>query len=278
MLAAPGKLLVDFGLRRAHGAEAGLMAARASYIAGFAGTATVLAGEQFGIPLFGTMAHSFIEAFDDEIGGFRDVRPHRGPTMSCCCSTPMTPRRRPAKSWRWRRGSSKPASPFAASGSTAAISSRCRRSVRAILDAGGLKDMTIFASGGLDEDSLARLRQGQARRSTASASAPASPHPPTCRRSTASTNCRNMPACRGASARKTRPPGPAASRCGGAMTREAAWPAMCCTLADHETAGEPLIHPVMHGGKRSQAKPSLDDIRKHAKRELESPAAKHCGN
>ena len=42
-LAAPGKLLVDFGLRRAHGAEAGLMAARASYIAGFAGTATVLA-------------------------------------------------------------------------------------------------------------------------------------------------------------------------------------------------------------------------------------------
>ncbi len=43
VLAAPGKLLVDFGLRRAHGAEAGLLAARASYIAGFAGTATVLA-------------------------------------------------------------------------------------------------------------------------------------------------------------------------------------------------------------------------------------------
>ena len=51
VLAAPGKLLVDFGLRRAHGAEAGLMAARASYIAGFAGTATVLAGELCGIPL-----------------------------------------------------------------------------------------------------------------------------------------------------------------------------------------------------------------------------------
>src|ERR1700680_4246617 len=51
MLAAPGKLMVDFGLRRAHGAEAGVMAARASYIAGFAGTATVLAGENFGIPL-----------------------------------------------------------------------------------------------------------------------------------------------------------------------------------------------------------------------------------
>ena len=63
VLAAPGKLLVDFGLRRAHGAEAGLMAARASYIAGFAGTATMLAEEEFGIPTFGTMAHSFVEAY-----------------------------------------------------------------------------------------------------------------------------------------------------------------------------------------------------------------------
>ena len=70
VLAAPGKLLVDFGLRRAHGAEAGLMAARASYLAGFAGTATVLADELFGIPSFGTMAHSFIEAHDDEATAF----------------------------------------------------------------------------------------------------------------------------------------------------------------------------------------------------------------
>jgi nicotinate phosphoribosyltransferase len=56
VLLAPNKQLVDFGFRRAHGAEAGLLAARASYIAGFAGTATVLAGKLFGIPLYGTMA------------------------------------------------------------------------------------------------------------------------------------------------------------------------------------------------------------------------------
>src|SRR3989337_1941072 len=61
VLIAPGKLLVDFGLRRAHGAEAGLLAARASYLAGFAGSATVLAAPLFGIPIFGTMAHSFIQ-------------------------------------------------------------------------------------------------------------------------------------------------------------------------------------------------------------------------
>jgi nicotinate phosphoribosyltransferase len=63
VLLAPNKLLIDFGLRRAHGADAGLMAARASYIAGFAGTATVLAKKEFGIPIYGTMAHSFVQAF-----------------------------------------------------------------------------------------------------------------------------------------------------------------------------------------------------------------------
>ncbi|RMD61858.1 MAG: nicotinate phosphoribosyltransferase, partial [Alphaproteobacteria bacterium] len=70
VLAAPGRTLVDFGLRRAHGAEAGLLAARAAYIAGFAGTATVLAHRMFGIPMYGTMAHSFIQAHDDETEAF----------------------------------------------------------------------------------------------------------------------------------------------------------------------------------------------------------------
>src|SRR6202047_5169783 len=70
VLAAPGKLLVYFGLRRGHGAEAGVMAARASYLAGFAGSATVLAGKLYGLPLYGTMAHSFIEAWDDEAAAF----------------------------------------------------------------------------------------------------------------------------------------------------------------------------------------------------------------
>jgi nicotinate phosphoribosyltransferase len=67
VLAAPGKTLVDFGLRRAHGTEAGLLAARTAYIAGFDGTATVRAGQRFGIPLYGTMAHSFVQAYDSEV-------------------------------------------------------------------------------------------------------------------------------------------------------------------------------------------------------------------
>jgi nicotinate phosphoribosyltransferase len=70
VLVSGGKPLIDFGLRRAHGAEAGLLAARASYLAGFAGTATVLAGMTYGVPLYGTMAHSFVLAHQDEALAF----------------------------------------------------------------------------------------------------------------------------------------------------------------------------------------------------------------
>ena len=87
MLAAPGKLLVDFGLRRAHGAEAGLMAARASYIAGFAGTATMLAEKLYGIPTFGTMAHSFIQAYDDESRAFEDFARSRPQNLTFLIDT-----------------------------------------------------------------------------------------------------------------------------------------------------------------------------------------------
>src|SRR5208282_3208983 len=70
VLTAPGKMLVDFGLRRAHGAEAGLLSARASYLAGFTGTATLEAGRQFRIPVYGTMAHSYVQAHADEAAAF----------------------------------------------------------------------------------------------------------------------------------------------------------------------------------------------------------------
>src|SRR6185295_7629565 len=70
VMAAGGKLLVDFGLRRPHGAEAGLFAARASYLAGFDGTATTLAGKLYDIPLYGTMAHAYVQAHRSEAAAF----------------------------------------------------------------------------------------------------------------------------------------------------------------------------------------------------------------
>src|SRR5690348_6844138 len=72
VLAAPGKILSDFGLRTAHGAEAGLFSARASYLAGFSSAANVLAGERYGIPVVGTMAHSFVQVHGDEMKAFEN--------------------------------------------------------------------------------------------------------------------------------------------------------------------------------------------------------------
>src|SRR2546422_261688 len=68
VLAAPEKELVDFGLRRAHGAEAGLLAARASYLVGFSGTATVQAGAPLGPPGDGPGAHPFLSTHRGRMG------------------------------------------------------------------------------------------------------------------------------------------------------------------------------------------------------------------
>jgi nicotinate phosphoribosyltransferase len=77
-LAAEGDVVIDFGLRRAHGPNGGLMASRACYVGGVHATSNVLAGKEFGIPVRGTHAHSWIESFPKEIDSFRayaDVYP-----------------------------------------------------------------------------------------------------------------------------------------------------------------------------------------------------------
>jgi nicotinate phosphoribosyltransferase len=69
--AAKGKSVIEFGLRREHGIDAGMKVARSSYIAGCQGTSNVLAGMAYGIPVFGTMAHSFVMSYPKEIDAFR---------------------------------------------------------------------------------------------------------------------------------------------------------------------------------------------------------------
>jgi nicotinate phosphoribosyltransferase len=161
VLAAPGKLLVDFGLRRAHGSEAGLMAARASYIAGFAGTATLQAGRLWDIPLFGTMAHSFIQTYDDEAQAFEDFarsHPDRLTLLLDTYDTEAAARKVVALAPRLREAGIRVGGVRLDSGDLAALS----KSVRRILDDGGLADVTIFASGGLDEDDLAAFSRANA--------------------------------------------------------------------------------------------------------------------
>lgn len=156
VLAASGRTLVDFGFRRAHGADAGLHAARASYIAGFAGTATVEAERTFGICAYGTMAHSFIEAHDSEEAAFLAFARARREGLTFLIDTYDTEaaahtvvRIAPvlaAEGIRIR-------AVRVDSGDVGALAVR----VRAILDAGGLSGVTIFASGGLDERAVAAL-------------------------------------------------------------------------------------------------------------------------
>ncbi|MFO0871368.1 MAG: nicotinate phosphoribosyltransferase [Pirellulales bacterium] len=156
VLAAPDKLLVDFGLRRAHGAEAGLLAARAAYLAGYSGTATVAAGEQFGIPLYGTMAHSFIQAHDDELTAFEHfarANPDRVVLLIDTYDTERGAEKVVELSRRLQGTGIRIQGVRLDSGDLAEHARRVRR----ILDAGGLHEVTIFASGNLDEGKLREL-------------------------------------------------------------------------------------------------------------------------
>lgn len=143
-------ILVDFGLRRAHGAEAGLLAAFASYIAGFVGTSTVLAEPLYGIPIYGTMAHSYVEAHEDELDAFvkfalanpnnttllidtYDV--HKGAQKAIAAAKELAKKGITVRAVRID------------SGNILTLS----KEVRKILDEGGFKDIKIFASGNLDE-------------------------------------------------------------------------------------------------------------------------------
>jgi nicotinate phosphoribosyltransferase len=154
VLAAPGKLLVDFGLRRAHGAEAGLLAARASHIAGFAGTATMLAEQRFGIPLYGTMAHSFVEAHNSEVLAFEHFARARPQGIVLLIDTYDTERAAARVVALAKRLANDGISIRGVRLDSGDLADHAHR-VRAILDEGGLRDAIIFASGGLDEDQLA---------------------------------------------------------------------------------------------------------------------------
>jgi len=161
VIAAPGKLLVDFGLRRAHGAEAGLLAARAAYIAGYSGTATVAAGQRMGIPVFGTMAHSFVEAHDDETAAFQrfaEACPQNVVLLIDTYDTEAGARKVVELAPRLAQRGIRVKGVRLDSGDLAALA----RSVRRILDEGGLSEATLFASGNIDEDRIRDLLAGGA--------------------------------------------------------------------------------------------------------------------
>ena len=153
---AAGRRLIEFGLRRAQGADAGLIAARASYIAGFNGTSNVLAGKRYSIPVFGTMSHSFVMAHENERRAFEDFLRTFPKVNTMLVDTYDTV--------RGVRNVADLASRLAGEGiriqairlDSGNLEDLSRQS-RKILDQRGLTDVAIFASGNLDEQKIADL-------------------------------------------------------------------------------------------------------------------------
>jgi len=266
VLMAPEKLLVDFGLRRAHGAEAGLLAARASYITGFSGSATVQAGMEFGIPLFGTMAHSFVQAHEDETLAFEHfahAQPDNVVLLIDTYDTEEAARKVVRLAPKLESKGIRIKGVRIDSGNLADHA----RQVRKILDAGGLQHVTIFASGDLDEYVL---------RDMFASGAPIDGLGIGTRMDTSS----DMPYLDCAYKLQEYAGKPRRKRSEGKQT----WPGRkqvyrsydtdgciesdIVTLENDKQAGEALIRPMMLGGNRLAEAVPLEDIRRNASANL----------
>jgi nicotinate phosphoribosyltransferase len=265
VLAAPGKILSDFGLRTAHGAEAGLFSARASYIAGFSSAANVLAGERYGIPIVGTMAHSFIQVHDDEMTAFENFARSRPDGVILLIDTYDT-----------EAGARKVvelAPKLKADGITirgvridSGDLSAMAKKVRGILDVGGLKDVIILVSGGINEDVLLKM---------AAAKAPidgfgigvnldASIDAPSLDCAYKLQDYAGRPRRKLSEGKETWPGRKQVWRASDAQGRMRS---DVLSLENDRQDGEALIVSVMRGGKRAGS-PSLAQIRERAAREL----------
>jgi len=147
--ASDARPVVEFGGRRAHGPEAAVHAARAAYLAGCQGTSNVEAGSRFGIPVSGTMAHSWVMAHSDERSAFTRYMEVHGSESVLLIDTYDAV----ASARLIVRAGLRPAAVRVDSGDLAGLS----KAVRSVLDAGSLEDTRILVSGDLDEYGVAKL-------------------------------------------------------------------------------------------------------------------------
>jgi nicotinate phosphoribosyltransferase len=266
VLAAPGKILSDFGLRTAHGAEAGLFSARASYIAGFFGAANVLAGERYGIPIVGTMAHSFVQVHDDEMTAFENFarsRPDGVILLIDTYDTEAGARKVVQLAPKLKADGIAIRGVRIDSGDLAAMA----RKVRAILDAGGLNDVIILVSGGINEDVLQTMTSTKAPidgygigvNLDASIDAP-------------SLDCAyKLQEYAGRPRRKLsegKVTWPGRKQIWRRFGDDGRMSGDTLSLENDSHKGDLLVVPVMRAGKRIAPAPKLSQIREHAAREL----------
>ncbi len=152
--AAQGRAVVDFGARRMHGIDAALKAARAFHIAGVAATSNVLAGKIYGLPVAGTMAHSYIQAHDSELAAFRAFARAYPETILLVDTYDTLDGVQHVIDLAKELGDDfRVKAVRLDSGDLAALAIAARQR----LDAAGLNKVGIFASGGLDEDEITRM-------------------------------------------------------------------------------------------------------------------------
>jgi nicotinate phosphoribosyltransferase len=152
-LACGGRPFVDFSARRDHGVDAAVAASRASWVAGAAGTSLVEAGRRFGIPVSGTMAHSYVMAHPIELDAYRSFLRHYGPEAVLLIDTYDTV-----------EGARRAVAAMASTGVTArgvrldsGDLDELSREVRTVLDSAGYSGVQILVSGDLDEHRIADL-------------------------------------------------------------------------------------------------------------------------
>lgn len=267
-LAARTRSLIDFGMRRAHEADAALFAARAAYLAGFEATATVEAGRCFGIPLAGTLAHSFIEAHDLETDAFRNfLKSTRGGTtlLLDTYDTVRAAKRTIGLAAELAGTDHRVQAVRLDSGDLAAQA----RIVRSLFDAAGRGDIKIIASGGLDEYVIERLVAAEAPIDAFGVGTALD----------ASTDAAALDMaykleCYAGKARRKRSTGkstwPGAKQvfrernAAGSLIRDR------IVLADETAPGEPLLQLVMQHGRRIAPPSSLASIREHCRRDIGS--------
>ncbi|XXF77827.1 nicotinate phosphoribosyltransferase [Myxococcaceae bacterium GXIMD 01537] len=271
--AAAGRPVVEFGMRRIHGTDAGLKVARASYLAGVEATSNVLAGMRYGIPVSGTMAHSYVQSHDDELSAFR-AYVRRFPSATLLVDTYDT-LRGVQQVVRLARELGEDFQVRAVRLDSGDLVSLAHAS-RWILDAAGLERVRIFASGGLDAEEVARLLAHGAPIDafgvgTAMGVSEDAPHLDMAYKLVSYAGRDRLKL----SAGKVLLPGRKQ-----VFREEDDGVPLRDVLAHHgeELSGVPLLHEVMRDGRRLPgASPGLEALRTHARRERESlpPRLRH---
>ncbi|MBD3220914.1 nicotinate phosphoribosyltransferase [bacterium] len=260
VLAAGERSVVDFGSRRCLGIDAAMALARASYLAGVKGTSNLLAGRRFGMPTFGTMAHSYVQAFDDEAEAFASYADQfPGTTLLVDTFDTLEGVDRVIQLATGREDAIAVGGIRLDSGDHDALAREARRR----LDAAGLHDVRIVASGGLDEHRIAALVVAEAPIDGFGVGAGLGVPP--------GANALDLayklvaydgtPRLKTSGAKETLAGRKQVFR----QSRDGGFVADVVAPWGADLAGEPLLRPVMRGGQPlADAMPALTEIRAHA--------------